>query len=87
MVHYVCVTSNRNVSPKNRKKLKYYYGFICLGMGEKDTMKLCIIVGTRPEVIKMSPVIKECEKRNLEYFILHTGQHYSYELDKLFLKS
>ena len=42
-------------------------------------LKLLIIVGTRPEIIKMSPVIRECEKRGFEYYILHTGQHYSYE--------
>ena len=47
-------------------------------------MKIAIILGTRPEIIKMSPVIRECEKRELEYFILHTGQHYSYNLDKIF---
>lgn len=43
-----------------------------------------IILGTRPEIIKMSPVIKECEDQGLEYFILHTGQHYSYEMDRIF---
>ncbi len=32
----------------------------------------------------MSPLIRECEKRGLDYFILHTGQHYSYELDAIF---
>lgn len=32
----------------------------------------------------MSPIIRECEKRNLNYFILHTGQHYSYEMDRIF---
>lgn len=47
-------------------------------------MKLSIILGTRPEIIKMSPLIRECEKRNLDYFVLHTGQHYSYEMDKAF---
>ena len=47
-------------------------------------MKISIILGTRPEIIKMSPVIRECEKQNLDYFILHTGQHYSYNLDKIF---
>jgi UDP-N-acetylglucosamine 2-epimerase (non-hydrolysing) len=47
-------------------------------------MKLAIILGTRPEIIKMSPIIRECEKQNLDYFIFHTGQHYSYELDKVF---
>ncbi|MDI9393906.1 MAG: UDP-N-acetylglucosamine 2-epimerase (non-hydrolyzing) [Euryarchaeota archaeon] len=47
-------------------------------------MKLSIILGTRPEIIKMSPLIRECEKKSLDYFVLHTGQHYSYEMDKAF---
>ena len=47
-------------------------------------MKIAIILGTRPELIKVSPVIRECEKRNSDYFILHTGQHYSYEMDRIF---
>lgn len=47
-------------------------------------MKLSIILGTRPEIIKMSPLIRECEKKNFDYFVLHTGQHYSYEMDKAF---
>ena len=34
----------------------------------------------------MSPVIRECEKQELDYFILHTGQHYSYNLDKIFFE-
>lgn len=45
---------------------------------------IAIILGTRPEIIKMSPIIKWCENANLEYFVLHTGQHYSYEMDRLF---
>ena len=49
-------------------------------------MKLAIILGTRPEIVKMSPIIRECEKQNLDYFILHTGQHYSYELDEVFFE-
>ena len=49
-------------------------------------MNISIILGTRPEIIKMSPVIRECEKQELDYFILHTGQHYSYNLDKIFFK-
>ncbi|KUK04268.1 MAG: hypothetical protein PWP01_654 [Methanosarcinales archaeon] len=42
---------------------------------------MAIVPGTRPEMIKMSPVMMECEKRGLDYFILHTGQHCSYEMD------
>jgi UDP-N-acetylglucosamine 2-epimerase (non-hydrolysing) len=49
-------------------------------------MKISIIIGTRPEIIKMSPLIRECKKRKLNYFVLHTGQHYSYNLDKIFFK-
>lgn len=50
-------------------------------------MKICIILGTRPEIIKMSPVIRECQEKGLDYFILHTGQHYSYEMDKIFFEN
>ncbi len=45
-------------------------------------MKIAIILGTRPEIIKMSPVIRECERKGINFFILHTGQHYSKELDE-----
>lgn len=51
-----------------------------------DQMKLGIILGTRPEIIKMSPVIRDCVSRNLDYFIIHTGQHYSYEMDRIFFE-
>jgi UDP-N-acetylglucosamine 2-epimerase (non-hydrolysing) len=47
---------------------------------------IAVILGTRPEIIKMSPVIRECENQDLKYFILHTGQHYSYNLDKIFFE-
>lgn len=49
-------------------------------------MNLSIILGTRPEIIKMSPLIRECEKKNINYFVLHTGQHYSYEMDRAFFE-
>ena len=49
-------------------------------------MKIAIILGTRPEIIKMSPIIRECEKRGVDYYILHTGQHYSFEMDRVFFE-
>ncbi len=49
-------------------------------------MKITIILGTRPEIIKMAPIIRELEKRQENYFILHTGQHYSYNLDRVFFE-
>jgi len=48
--------------------------------------RIAIVLGTRPEIIKMSPVIRECEHLGLDYFILRTGQHYSYNLDKVFFE-
>jgi len=49
-------------------------------------MKISIILGTRPEIIKMSPIIRECEKSHLDFFILHTGQHYTFEMDRVFFQ-
>jgi len=49
-------------------------------------MKFSIVLGTRPEIIKMSPIIRECERLGLDYFILHSGQHYSYNLDRVFFE-
>jgi UDP-N-acetylglucosamine 2-epimerase (non-hydrolysing) len=49
-------------------------------------MRIAVILGTRPEIIKMSSLIREFEKARSDYFILHTGQHYSYNLDKIFFK-
>lgn len=49
-------------------------------------MKVAVILGTRPEIIKMSPIIRALEKVGKDYFILHTGQHYSYNLDSVFFE-
>lgn len=49
-------------------------------------MKISIILGTRAEIIKMAPIIKELQKRKINFFILHTNQHYSKELDEIFFK-
>ena len=50
-----------------------------------NKLKLMIVMGTRPEIIKLSSVIKKCDK----YFdlkIVHTGQNYDYELNKIFFE-
>lgn len=49
-------------------------------------MKIAIVLGTRPEIIKMSPIIRECERRQVPFYLLHTGQHYSYEMDRVFFE-
>lgn len=47
---------------------------------------VCIVVGTRPGIIKMSPLIRECELRGVDHFVIHTGQHYSPEMDNVFFQ-
>ncbi|MDD2834695.1 MAG: UDP-N-acetylglucosamine 2-epimerase (non-hydrolyzing) [Methanothrix sp.] len=47
---------------------------------------IAIILGTRPEIIKMAPIIRECQSRSLDHFVLHTGQHYSYQMDQVFFE-
>lgn len=49
-------------------------------------MKIAVVLGTRPEIIKFSPIIRELERRGLDYFVLHTGQHYSYSMDRVFFE-
>lgn len=49
-------------------------------------MKVGIVVGTRPEIIKMAPVIRQCQERDIPYFIIHSNQHYSEEMDSIFFK-
>ncbi|MDP2729849.1 MAG: UDP-N-acetylglucosamine 2-epimerase (non-hydrolyzing) [Dehalococcoidales bacterium] len=48
--------------------------------------KIAVTLGTRPEIIKMAPVIRELKIREADFFILHTGQHYSYNLDGVFFE-
>lgn len=43
------------------------------------------IVGTRPEIIRLSRVIA-CLDKHTEHTLIHTGQNYDYELDKIFFE-
>lgn len=47
-------------------------------------MKIGIVLGTRPEIIKMSSIIDEIKLREHDYIIIHTGQHYDSEMSKQF---
>jgi len=46
-------------------------------------LKLMTIVGTRPEIIRLSEVIKKCDKY-FDQILVHTGQNYDYELNQVF---
>jgi len=49
-------------------------------------MKIATILGTRPEIIKMAPIIAEINKRGISQIVLHTGQHYDKEMSDTFFK-
>lgn len=48
-----------------------------------NKLKLMTIVGTRPEIIRLSSVIKACDKY-FEQILVHTGQNYDYTLNQVF---
>lgn len=48
-------------------------------------LKLMTIVGTRPEIIRLSATIKKCDKY-FEHILVHTGQNYDYELNQVFFE-
>lgn len=50
-----------------------------------NKLKLMTIVGTRPEIIKLSEIIKKCDKY-FEHILVHTGQNYDYTLNEVFFE-
>ena len=50
---------------------------------ENGELKLLIIVGTRPEIIRLSAVIKKC-RQYFDTILVHTGQNYDYNLNGVF---
>ncbi len=50
-------------------------------------LKVLTVVGTRPEIIRLSEVIKRLdETASIEHILVHTGQNYDYELNEVFFK-
>ena len=50
---------------------------------DNGKLKLLIIVGTRPEIIRLAAVIKKCRKY-FDCLLAHTGQNYDYNLNGVF---
>jgi UDP-N-acetylglucosamine 2-epimerase (non-hydrolysing) len=49
-------------------------------------MKIATVIGTRPEIIKMAPVLDEIEKMGIDNILIHTGQHYDHEMSQQFFQ-
>jgi UDP-N-acetylglucosamine 2-epimerase len=49
-------------------------------------MRVILIVGTRPQIIKSQPIVKELLSKKITLQIIHTGQHYDYKMSKSFFE-
>lgn len=49
-------------------------------------MEVAVVVGTRPEIVKMAPVVLALRDRGVPCALLHTGQHYDREMSEVFLE-
>ena len=54
-------------------------------MKKNEKIKVMTVVGTRPEIIRLSETIKELDAKT-EHVLVHTGQNYDYELNEIFFK-
>ncbi len=55
------------------------------GLAEGEHMRVMTVVGTRPEIIRLSRVIPALD-RHVEHVLVHTGQNYDYELNQVFFE-
>jgi UDP-N-acetylglucosamine 2-epimerase (non-hydrolysing) len=46
-----------------------------------------VVVGTRPEIIKMAPVVRALKKSRLPFLFVHCGQHYDYNMSQQFIEN
>ncbi len=53
---------------------------------EELTDRIAILTGTRPGIIKFSPILRALEDSQLSHFVIHSGQHYSQEMDAIFFR-
>jgi UDP-N-acetylglucosamine 2-epimerase (non-hydrolysing) len=56
-------------------------------MEKKPLKKVAVVAGTRPEIIKMAPVIRALNEAKLPSFFVHCGQHYDYNMAQQFIEN
>lgn len=47
-------------------------------------MLICLVVGARPNFMKIAPVVRELERRDIPHILVHTGQHYDKNMSQVF---
>ena len=68
---------NRNGAPLMNHEIKVFH---------KDRLesKVAVVMGTRPGIVMFAPIIHELRSRKIPHFVVHTGQHYSPNMDSQF---
>ena len=77
------ISQYKNIKPKRIKKVLLNLSFIKKRLRDNFMYKIMTIVGTRPEIIKMSMTIKLFDQ-NTNHILVHSGQNYDYELNEVF---
>ena len=75
----------RTPTPTTRRSSRMGKDYSDIAFRDDGRLKLLIIVGTRPEVIRLSEVIKKC-RRHFDCLLAHTGQNYDYTLNGIFFR-
>lgn len=54
--------------------------------GSELQKRVAVVIGTRPGIVMFSPIIRELARRQVPFFTIHAGQHYSYNMDRQFFQ-
>lgn len=76
-------TSISGFNNKGKSKVEMKTDYTNVNWQENGRLKLLIIVGTRPEIIRLAAVINKC-RRYFDTILAHTGQNYDYNLNGVF---
>lgn len=66
--------------------LRFLLEWYVLRKAVNNMKKIAILIGTRPELTKMAPVMRSLRSHNLPFIFIHSNQHYSQNMDGVFLK-
>ena len=58
-----------------------------LRKSEKTMKPVIVVAGTRPEIIKMAPIIRALNKTKIPSLFVHCGQHYDYNMAQQFIEN
>lgn len=77
--------SERSEESKIETNRHTYMDYSKVSFANNGKLKLLIIVGTRPEIIRLAAVINKC-RTYFDTILAHTGQNYDYNLNGVFFK-